>query len=324
MEDPEWQGAFTFVQAADTQLGFMADPTWATNPADAAKDGNDWSDEIELARRLVACCNALVPRPKFVAVCGDLVHALPEGVLSDQPAVRRYANEGRWRRQNEDFKRVMADLEMPLVCVCGNHDVGDRPTPASLAKYRGLYGADRRAFWCGGMRALVLNSQLMNDPVDAPDEAAAQDEWFGGELDALAASAAKHAVLFQHIPWFLKNESEPRQGYFNLSGELRLKWLERMKRAGIKTVFCGHYHRNATSRTDDGALEVVVTSAVGRQMSPSEVAANAADTTDGKPGSTSEFKSGMRLVHVDETTIRHTYHDFDELEASSVSSRTAS
>ena len=112
---------------------------------------------------------------------------------------------------------------MPLVCVCGNHDVGDVPTPASLARYRAMYGTDRRAFWCRGVRCLVVNSQLMKEPDEALDEAAAHDEWLSAELDALAASPARHVVMFQHIPWFLRTETEPREGYFNLSPELRNK-----------------------------------------------------------------------------------------------------
>jgi len=306
----EWRGDFCFVQAADTQLGFMSDPTWG-----AEGDGESWKEEIELAERLVRCCNALRPRPRFVAVCGDLVHALPEGVLGDSPAVRRYANTSRYSRQNADFKRVMAGLEMPLVCVCGNHDVGDRPTPGSLAAYRELYGPDWRAFWCGGMRSLVLNAQLLSDPSGAPDEAQAQEEWLAAELEAVERDQPKHVVVFQHIPWFLREEQEPREGYFNLPQEARVKWLPRMERARVKTIFCGHYHRNLCSRTRSGALEMVVTSAIGRQMSESEVAKNGPDPQQGGvPGSSSDIRSGFRLVSVHESGLFHEYHEFDALE----------
>lgn len=309
MDVQEWSGPFTFVQGADTQLGFMADETWG------GKDKDDWSAEIELCKRFVRCCNALVPQPEFVCICGDLVHALPGGVLSDRPAVRRYESEDRYLKQNEDFQRLMKDLAMPLVCVCGNHDVGDVPTPGSIDRYRSMYGSDRKAFWCRGLRCLVINAQLMNEPGEAAEEAAVQDEWLSGELDTLAATPARHSVMFQHIPWFLRQESEPREGYFNLSIELRAKWLPKMKRAGLTHVFCGHYHRNKLARTDDGALEIIVTSAIGRQMSQAECNVNAPAEHDGTPGSSSDIRSGLRLVHVDDAAIRHEYHAFDELEA---------
>lgn len=133
-DETKWTGPFTFVQAADTQLGFMDDPTWGSSG-----DGTNWDEEVALTRRLVRCVNALSPRPRFLVMCGDLVHALPSGLTmpadGGTSSVERYTNDEHWRRQNDDFKRIMNDLEVPLVCVCGNHDVGDRPTPTSLARY---------------------------------------------------------------------------------------------------------------------------------------------------------------------------------------------
>jgi len=308
MHEERWSGEFTFVQAADTQLGFMADPSWG------GKDADDWSEEILLAERLVRCTNALVPKPKFLCVCGDLVHSLPEGILAPSPAVVKYANDARVKRQNEDFKRIMCGLdeEIPLVCVCGNHDVGDRPTEESLARYRAMYGPDYRAFWCGGVRMIVLNSQLLNDNADAVIEAAAQDTWLESELESITITPAKHALVFQHIPWFLDREDEPQQ-YFNLSVELREKWLPKMQRAGINAVFCGHYHRNANAWTDDAALELVVTSAVGKQLTAQEVALNKSAGSSG--GDFEGYSgSGMRVVTVGEERVHHRFCTFADLE----------
>ena len=40
--------------------------------------------------------------------------------------------------QIEDFRRACAlvDASIPLVCVCGNHDVGNTPTIKTLKAYR--------------------------------------------------------------------------------------------------------------------------------------------------------------------------------------------
>jgi predicted MPP superfamily phosphohydrolase len=50
----------------------------------------------------------------FFIVCGDLVDAFPE----QWPDIRA--------KQVEDLLNVYSDLDksIPLICVCGNHDVG--------------------------------------------------------------------------------------------------------------------------------------------------------------------------------------------------------
>ena len=54
------------------------------------------------------------PTPAFFIVCGDLVDAMPD----QWPQIRE--------SQEKDFFRVFSKLspDIPLVCVCGNHDVG--------------------------------------------------------------------------------------------------------------------------------------------------------------------------------------------------------
>ena len=39
--------------------------------------------------------------------------------------------------QTKDFMAVFQQLDpaIPLVCICGNHDLGDQPTPESLERY---------------------------------------------------------------------------------------------------------------------------------------------------------------------------------------------
>ena len=112
--------------------------------------------------------------------------------------------------------------------------------------------------------------------------------------------------MFQHIPWFLKSQSEPDEGYFNMPLSWRDEWIPKLQAAGISKVFCGHYHRNNIAYSDDGELEIVVTSAVGRQMSAAEVIVDAP-----LPGP-SDIKSGMRIVHVSEDNISHEYIQFDD------------
>ena len=99
-----------------------------------------------------------------------------------------------------------------------------------------------------------------------------------------------HVIIFQHIPWFLQHPDEDDE-YFNMPKRIRLPILKKLKEAGVKKVFSGHYHRNAGGY--DEHLEVVVTSAIGFQLG-----------TD---------KSGLRLVKVSANAIEHKYYSLDEL-----------
>ena len=75
-------------------------------------------------------------------------------------------------------------------------------------------------------------------------------------VDNELEKSAKHKVIFQHIPWFLKTPDEPKE-YFNIDIELRKKMLTKFKSSNVSKIFCGHYHRNAGG-WDGPSLELVV------------------------------------------------------------------
>lgn len=239
----EWGGPFMFAQLADTQLGmFKQDETWA--------------EEEALAQAAVQHINRL--KPKFVVVCGDLVNALPNG-----PDPKPEQQEAQVR----DFKRVMGsiDRDIQLVCVCGNHDVGDRPNAATIDKYESRFGDTYFAFWAGGCRCIVLNSSLhasqeedlwdmtgdvsarfgnkdtasiLRDKAEAQARAREQDQWLDAELASGAASTAQHSIVFTHIPPFIENSDEPK-GYFNYDPSVREPLLRKLRAAGVSKWFCG-------------------------------------------------------------------------------------
>ena len=256
-----WTGPFFFIQLADPQFGFM-----------------DAAQEVKNAELAVAHVNRL--KPRFVIVCGDLVHPYPgEAGFDEKIAV---------------FKRIFSKIDpaIPMVCVAGNHDVGNRPTPASLAWYRKNIGDDWFGFWAGGVRALVLNSTLIHDPVNAPDDLKDQDAWFRAELEAAAKEKPRHVLVFQHHSWFLKTPDDPN-GVFVIPRERRTPALEAMKAAGVRAVFSGHYHANSHGR--DGDLEMVTSGPVGKPLR--------------------EDPSGLRIVEVFEDKLRHAYYALDDVPA---------
>jgi 3',5'-cyclic AMP phosphodiesterase CpdA len=259
-----WTGPFFFIQLADPQFGFM-----------------DAAEEAKNAERAVAHINRL--KPRFAVVCGDLVHPFP-GAKGNSEKV-------------EEFRRIFSkvDPSVPLVCIPGNHDVGNKPTAESLATYRKAFGDDWFGFWAGGVRCLAINSTLYHDPSGAPDEQKAQDEWFRRELAAAGKEKPRLVLVFQHHSWFLKAPDEA-DGYFSIPKERRGPALAAMKEAGVRAVFAGHYHGNAHGR--DGELEMVTTGPVGKPLR--------------------KDPSGLRIVEVRADGIRHAYHALDAVPASVV------
>lgn len=285
-EQQEWKGPFFFVQAADTQLGLM--DRWGTDGSDG-KDYPEanWEREKVLCKESVAAVNAMSPKPRFFIVCGDLIDAFPH----EFPELRA--------QQIQDLKSIYSklDADIPMVCVCGNHDIGNSPTQENISKYQSEFGDDFFSFWHGGVAFLVLNSQFYEDPSHVEDLYAEHEEWMEGALAEAKDAGCKHIVIFQHIPWFVENADEDKF-YFNVEPELRKKKLEQLHMAGVAKIFCGHYHRNAGGwypSEDKKELEIVVTSAIGCQIGPDQ--------------------HGMRIVQVTEKQINHQYHSIEAFPA---------
>ncbi|KAK8379642.1 hypothetical protein O3P69_019543 [Scylla paramamosain] len=109
----------------------------------------------------------------------------------------------------------------------------------------------RRVCWRGSRGAVrgvglwrTLNSQFWQDRSEVQSLAKEQDDWLDKELEYIKTTRPVHAVIFQHIPPFIESIDERTQ-YFNLPSDVRKQILGKFIDAGVKYVFCGHYHRNA-------------------------------------------------------------------------------
>merc|ERR1711988_426514 len=259
---------FSFVAMADTQFGFMS-------------DNAEWAKEMELAELAVEFVNMV--RPRFAIMCGDLVHHVPELYPNTDPHIRD--------QQVADFQGVFVKVsaDIPLLCVCGNHDVLNRPTPLSIERYKNDFGSDYYTFWCEGSFFIVLNSNLYNDPSDALALFEQQHLWLENQLQLAKDQGALHIVLFTHHPLFLRYAREPdederlfgvtswlesssgmlctlQNSYFHIPLERRLPLLNLLKQYGCHWVFSGHYHRCLEAYSADFDVHQVVTSAVGKQL----------------------------------------------------------
>lgn len=260
-----WTGPYFFVQAADPQLGMF-------------DQDRRWDRELDLMRRAAEHINRL--RPRFVAVCGDEVNQVPGG--PEYPA------------QVRDFLQGATGIDpaIPVICLPGNHDTGDTPTPETLEAWRRHFGDNWFAFWCGGVRYLVLDTTLYYDPSVLPEEQQRQEEWLEAELESLRCDPPTHVIVLQHHPWFLERSDDADQ-YFTIPRVRRDPALERLRRAGVRAVFAGHYHRNAYGRAGD--MEMVTTSALGMPLG--------------------DDPSGFRIVEVYADRIAHRYYGLEEVPA---------
>lgn len=139
-----------------------------------------------------------------------------------------------WRKeQTKDLQRVLrkVDSDIPLVLVSGNHDVGNVPTPETIAEFQETWGDDYFSFWVGGVLFLVLNSQFLYDASLCPALKQAQDQWLDQQLSAAGQRKCQHAIVFQHIPLFLQSIDED-DDYFNLTKSVRKEMADKFAKAG--------------------------------------------------------------------------------------------
>ena len=158
-------GAFSFVQLCDTQLGF-----------------GGYEHDVKAFRQAVKQINAL--KPDFVVICGDLVNT---------PDAKSFA----------DFNKIKAGFAAPCYCASGNHDVGNVPTLESLRYYRKVIGEDYYSFEHKGHTFVIVNTQLWKAPVE--DETKKHDAWLAATLETAAGKRSPvfvvgHYPLFLKTP----------------------------------------------------------------------------------------------------------------------------
>jgi serine/threonine-protein phosphatase CPPED1 len=250
---------FFFIQLSDPQLGMF------TANADFAQDASNFEFAVTAINRL---------QPAFVIVTGDLVN---------QPGDTA---------QIAEYRRILAkiDRSIPVYNLAGSHDIGNVPTPASIAAYVNTFGPDRYVFRHAGLIGIVLNSTLIHSPQQAPEMLAEQDRWLQAELQRTKDSGARHIVVFQHHPWFLQSAAEPDQAV-TIPRERRTTLLALFREFGVRYLFSGHCHRNVEAIDD--TLIAITTGPVGRPLGGA--------------------KSGFRVALVRDDTIEHRYYELGEL-----------
>ena len=166
----------------------------------------------------------------FVVHLGDIVHPVP-GLPSFEQAVA-------------EFKEMTTCIKIPLYCVPGNHDVGDKKVdwmPADqictdyLQKYRNHFGPDFFEASYEADQLLFLNTVLMNSGLPEEEK---QKKWLES---ALSKPCHGHRFVFMHYPPYLWRPDEPGN-YDNIDQPGRAWLLGQLEQAKIESIFAGHVH----------------------------------------------------------------------------------
>jgi 3',5'-cyclic AMP phosphodiesterase CpdA len=281
-----WRGPVDFIQLADPQLGMLHQDV-------------RWEEEVAMLRRAIEHANRL--RPRFVLVSGDLVNKFGGSDEQQLAALGRALGA--------------LDAAIPIVLQPGNHDLGQVPTPASVARYVSRHGDDFFSFWTGGVCFLSLNSQyyLPRGAEQTGSLGEAQLQWLEREVAGPCGARKRraHVVMLSHAAPFVGAEEEAH-GWANWALPARRAALAAAARAGAKLWLSGHFHGNAAGRSG-GGVEVVTTSACGSMINWTAPAAQVAplptpdfNTAVGSPAVVAgERHSGVRLVRVRAEAIEH-------------------
>jgi hypothetical protein len=281
-----------FIVAADTQYGM-------TNM------NTDWEIEKEYSRKAIAAINALEDRPLFCVICGDLVDMMADlFVHTPKPitittTTSESSSPRYWTReecdqiqaqQNVEFRQIWQNLhpDIALVCLCGNHDVGNRPTTATIQRFTNQYGDDYLAFWANGTYNIVLNSALFNDPTETEQLYQDQLAWLEQRLQYATRQKARQIFVFSHHPWFLYTEDERAEdlkgfcqvagmtiydGYFHIPIQYRKVALDLFQKYHVAAAFCGHFHQNLIAKTSFG-MDVIITGPLSLMLQSSGIPAD--------------------------------------------------
>jgi 3',5'-cyclic AMP phosphodiesterase CpdA len=218
---------FNFVQISDPQFGMIS-------------ENNGIAEETALYEKAVDKINSL--KPELVIITGDLVH--------DRTS----------KTQWDEFRRITSLLKSKKVFIIpGNHDIGQEPAEADVARFSEMFGSDRFSLMYRDCSFIGFNSNLVKAQTPLLEED--QFQWLKNELSK--ASGASQTFIFCHHPFFINSPNEPEE-YFNIKPEVRKKYLALFAEYGVDAIFAGHLHKNASA--ESGNIEMITTSSAGKQL----------------------------------------------------------
>lgn len=169
--------------------------------------------------------------PAFTVHMGDVVHTLPAMPLYDDACVEAHS--------------ILEPLQPNLHFMPGNHDIGDKPMPASPAasvtesaaeRYQKHFGEPWHCFEFEDSLFVIINSSLLNSGSDAESE---QAKWLEATL---TEKSGKRIFLFSHYPPFI-HAADELEHYDNIASPAREWLLDIVKKYQVEVLFSGHVHQ---------------------------------------------------------------------------------
>lgn len=274
--------SFFFVQMADPQFGMFEAFSGTTDerldllhrkslhPPILPAQG--MAPEIERYTKAIEATNRL--GAVFAITCGDLVNDCTD------------------LAQHTELARITGQLrdDIPMYWVSGNHDVLEPPTKQTITAYHDRYGPDNYSFDYEGSHFVVINTTVVRDSSQVPDEWDGLIGFLEADLQQARDANAENIVLFTHHPLFL-SYLEEADNWLNVPHERRIRIVDLLKRYGVTNVFSGHWHQN--NHAYFGDLEITASGAVGCPLG--------------------RDPSGLRIVKVYSDRIDHQYYGLDDV-----------
>jgi 3',5'-cyclic AMP phosphodiesterase CpdA len=150
---------------------------------------------------------------------------------------------------------LLQGLGVPVLCVPGNHDVGEaghahQPVDdARIARWRRHFGHDWWSQDVDGWRLIGLDSMLFGSGL------AHEAEQFAWLQATLAGAGDRSIAWFMHRPLFVEGPAEADTGYWSVKPWLRAPLLDLVAAHRVALVASGHLHKSL-DRVVDGCRYV--------------------------------------------------------------------
>lgn len=139
--------------------------------------------------------------------------------------------------------RCLDDLQVPVLSVPGNHDIGHLPesrqpvNPLRLERWRQIIGPDRWVVDIDDWRIIGLNSLIIGAE---DDEETRQFLWLQEQLQS---ADGRKVAIFAHKPLYVDEPHEGNTGYWSIRPHPRQKLYDLFAAYNVKLHASGHLHR---------------------------------------------------------------------------------
>ncbi|KAE8347173.1 hypothetical protein BDV24DRAFT_121755 [Aspergillus arachidicola] len=216
---------FRFCQLGDIQLGF-------------GQDG--WKNDVH--RMQLAAQQVNAEEFDFCIAVGDLTNS-------------RYSYE------ITAFQQTFPNFTVPVHLLPGNHDVHDLSTLKQFTQ--DFNTSDHSSFTHNGYRFILLNSiTMITDLAEFKNHTAYEWNWFEHELKTAARAGERIIVAHHHLP-FEGSEDEP-DSYWTFPKRVRRKYIELIRRYGVRHILVGHRHETKNIYPADGFYTIYVVAGTAR------------------------------------------------------------